>query len=94
MLSGYINGCYGITELELKTIDFLECSRAVIYAPNGVMKTSFAKTLEALANGKPPEENMFVQPPDYHLRYHSQELSAGEENQSLNVHVVHSFESS
>lgn len=92
MLSGYINGCYGITELELKTIDFLECSRAVIYAPNGVMKTSFAKTLEALANGKPPEENMFVQPPDYHLRYHSQELSAGEENQSLNVHVVHSFE--
>ena len=45
--------CYGIEKLNHE-FDFSECKTFVIYAPNGVMKTSFAKTLNDVANGKKP----------------------------------------
>lgn len=49
--------CYGIgkleTELEFKAKGF------AIYAPNGVMKTSFAKTMMDLSQGKSPSDLAF-----------------------------------
>jgi hypothetical protein len=45
--------CYGIKKLNHE-FDFSDCKTFVIYAPNGVMKTSFAKTLNDIANGKKP----------------------------------------
>ena len=45
--------CYGIKKLNHE-FDFSECKTFVLYAPNGVMKTSFAKTLNDVANGKKP----------------------------------------
>lgn len=38
-----LKNCYGIASLN-ETFDFTRCKSTVIYAPNGVMKTSFAKT--------------------------------------------------
>lgn len=45
--------CYGIKKLNHE-FDFSNCKTFVIYAPNGVMKTSFAKTLNDIANKKKP----------------------------------------
>lgn len=45
--------CYGIDKLVYE-FDFSKCHTFVIYAPNGVMKTSFANTFKDLANGKNP----------------------------------------
>ena len=41
MLSGKFSNCYGLKNFELPRIDFSTSNRAIIYAPNGVMKTSF-----------------------------------------------------
>src|SRR3989338_1061359 len=48
-----LENCYGIKKLEHE-FDFSKCKTFVIYAPNGVMKTSFAKTINDIANSKKP----------------------------------------
>ncbi|NCC70741.1 hypothetical protein EOM09_04110, partial [bacterium] len=49
--------CYGIKKLSCN-FDFSKCNTFVIYAPNGTMKTSFAKTLNDIANGKKPHDQI------------------------------------
>ena len=46
-----LENCYGISKLE-KSFDFSEFKTFLIYAPNGVMKTSFAKTFKVISVGK------------------------------------------
>lgn len=46
-----LKNCYGIKKLQ-ENFDFSECGTVVVYAPNGVMKTSFAKTFSDFSNGK------------------------------------------
>lgn len=55
-----LTNCYGIPYLkhQFTFSSGLKGSYA-IYAPNGVMKTSFARTFEDLSNGKPPKEERF-----------------------------------
>ncbi len=52
--------CFGISKFEA-TIDFDRCNAIMIYAPNGTMKTSFAKTLQLLSTkptiGKNPKRS-------------------------------------
>ena len=48
-----IENCYGIKKLEHE-FDFSNFKTAVIYAPNGVMKTSFAKTCNDISVGNTP----------------------------------------
>ena len=51
--------CFGIDALAHK-LDFSNNNMPVlIYAPNGVMKTSFAKSLRCYANGRQPEDIYF-----------------------------------
>lgn len=45
-----LQNCYGIKKLK-KELDFSSSKTVAIYAPNGVMKTSFAKTFSDLFNG-------------------------------------------
>lgn len=40
MLSGKFENCYGLRNFELKEIDITNSNKAIIYAPNGAMKTS------------------------------------------------------
>lgn len=42
-----MENCYGIQKMQ-QDIDFSKNNVAVIYAPNGTMKSSFAKTFEAI----------------------------------------------
>ena len=59
MLSGRLVNCYGIKQFDLPPIDFTRCNKALIYAPNGVMKSSFTKVFEDIAQGKPTSDRIF-----------------------------------
>lgn len=60
-----LKNCYGIQSLS-KDFEFSPSSANgnayAIYAPNGLMKTSFTKTFEALANGDQPKEERYNRP--------------------------------
>lgn len=55
-----LNNCYGIQSLDHE-FDFSnpKAKAYAIYAPNGLMKTSFTKTFEALAKGDAPKEERY-----------------------------------
>ncbi|PCC49284.1 phage infection protein [Brevibacterium aurantiacum] len=50
--------CHGIRALDA-TLDFGSGNAVAIYAPNGTMKTSFARTFEDLAGSKDTVDNVF-----------------------------------
>lgn len=56
-LKVHLENCYGIKKL-VQEFNFSDFRTAVIYAPNGVMKTSFAKTLKDISNGEKPCDKM------------------------------------
>lgn len=53
-----IKNCYGIGSLN-DEVTFGESNIAVIYAPNGTMKTSLKKTIEQLLAGKEPSDELY-----------------------------------
>ncbi|MDA3731905.1 hypothetical protein PBV87_10485 [Niameybacter massiliensis] len=52
--------CYGIRNLEY-TFDYERNNGYLIYAPNGTMKTSFAKSLLDIANQVMPEDKIYAE---------------------------------
>ncbi len=52
--------CYGIKKLET-SFDFTSKKVFSIYAPNGSMKTSFAKTFKDFSNGKETKDQIFTE---------------------------------
>ena len=54
----HLEHCYGITLLD-ETLDFSSHSAIAIYAPNGMMKSSFAQTLDDIARGKNPCDRVY-----------------------------------
>ena len=55
----YLENCYGIAKLNTE-FDFSTRSTKIIYAPNGCMKSSFAKTMSAISKGAKPEDEIFT----------------------------------
>lgn len=55
-----LKNCYGIKKLE-KEFDFSDSNTFSIYAPNGVMKTSFAKTFKDLSFGLLSKDLIFAE---------------------------------
>lgn len=53
-----LGNCYGIQKMNT-SIDFSNNNVAIIYAPNGTMKSSLAKTFEAIRDNKSVEERVF-----------------------------------
>lgn len=66
-LSVSLENCYGIAKLEHE-FKFDESHANLIYAPNGVMKTSFAKTFLAVSKGRQPEEKMYNKTPRFEIK--------------------------
>ncbi|MFT7644625.1 MAG: hypothetical protein ACI9BF_000275 [Candidatus Paceibacteria bacterium] len=52
-----LENCYGIKKLEHE-FDFSNFKTTVVYAGNGIMKTSFAKTFDDLATNKKPHDQL------------------------------------
>lgn len=50
--------CYGIRKLK-HTFDFSRCKAVALYAPNGAMKSSLARTFQDIADGKKSSDRMF-----------------------------------
>lgn len=53
-----LENCYGIKKME-ETIDYSNNNVAIIYAPNGTMKSSLAKTFEAIKDDRQVEEKIY-----------------------------------
>lgn len=51
--------CYGIKNLEEFIFDFSQKNTYIVYAPNGTMKTSFAKTFKDMSNGNETQDLIF-----------------------------------
>lgn len=81
-----LENCYGIKKLNYN-FDFSECRTYVVYAPNGVMKTTFAKTFEDLITGKDSKDTVFDRQP--YVREFLNEK--GSSVQSEDMFVIKSF---
>ena len=53
-----LENCFGISKLE-KEFDFNGSSTKVLYAPNGCMKTSLARTFHSISQSKEPKDELF-----------------------------------
>lgn len=53
-----LENCYGIKRMN-ETIDYSNNNVSIIYAPNGTMKSSLAKTFEAIKDDKQVEERIY-----------------------------------
>ena len=53
-----LENCYGIKRLDT-TLDFSATTAVAVYAPNGSMKTSLAKTFDDIANGVDSKDRIF-----------------------------------
>ena len=76
-LSIKLKNCYGINAFEHK-FSFVKSNANLIYAPNGVMKTSLAKTFQRLAEGKEPEEKLYNRQPEYEIKIDGVDITADE----------------
>ena len=59
MINGHFENCYGLKQLNLPTIEFHNCNKALIYAPNGVMKSSLAKVFDDISKGEATSDRIF-----------------------------------
>ena len=60
MLKGHFENCYGLENFDLIPIPFsTENNKAMIYAPNGVMKSSLALVFDNLSRKKKTEDRIF-----------------------------------
>ena len=59
MLNGNFANCYGLKQFQLSNINFSQCNKAIIYAPNGVMKSSLSQVFDDISKGKPTKDRIF-----------------------------------
>ncbi|WRD05612.1 hypothetical protein E5K72_07735 [Helicobacter pylori] len=82
-----IENCYGIGKIQKTSLDFSKSNSYLLYAQNGVFKTSFAKSLTDLINNGMPKDNF------YPNRRSKIEIEFnGEKILKENVAVFHSYD--
>ncbi|OPG30886.1 hypothetical protein [Helicobacter pylori] len=82
-----IENCYGIGKIKDISLNFSEANSYLLYAQNGVFKTSFAKSLTDLINNEMPKDNF------YPNRRSKIEIEFnGEKISKENVAVFHSYD--
>ena len=59
MLNVNFANCYGLKQFQLSNINFSQCNKAIIYAPNGVMKSSLSQVFDDISKGKPTKDRIF-----------------------------------
>jgi len=67
-LSIKLKNCYGIDCLDTD-LEFDKSNTNIIYAPNGVMKTSLAKTFLKISKGENPEEKIYNKTPEFEITF-------------------------
>ncbi|MBV34401.1 MAG: phage infection protein [Rickettsiales bacterium] len=66
-LSIKLENCFGIQSID-EEFSFKESKAILMYAPNGVMKTSLAKTFHCISQGKQPKELLYGRTPEYSIK--------------------------
>ncbi|RJX75722.1 phage infection protein [Vibrio sinensis] len=61
-----LTNCYGISSLS-QEFDFTRARANLLYAPNGIMKTSLSNTFSKLSEGQEPEEKIYNREPAYEV---------------------------
>ena len=93
MLSGKFENCYGLKSFELKEIDFTTSNKAIIYAPNGVMKTSFSNVFDDISKGNKTTDRIFnCLNSSYNVKYYSSTYTNSQLSKQDNIYVVKSFD--
>ncbi len=59
MIYGHFRNCYGLKSFNMLQIDFSKCNKAIIYAPNGAMKSSLTKVFEDISKGVASSDRIF-----------------------------------
>ena len=93
MLSGKFENCYGLRSFELKEINFTNSNKAIIYAPNGVMKTSFSNVFDDISKGNKTTDRIFKGlNTNYVVQYYSNTYTDNQLAKNDNIYVVKSFD--
>jgi hypothetical protein len=91
MLKGKFENCYGLKDFELE-IDFtLPNNKAIIYAPNGIMKTSLAKVFEDISQANQTTDRIFGKTATYKIKYNNTVYDNTNLNVTDNIYVINSF---
>ncbi|GAA9829932.1 hypothetical protein VN0526_01530 [Helicobacter pylori] len=82
-----MENCYGIGKIKDISLDFSQAKSCLLYAQNGVFKTSFAKSLTDLINNKMPKDNFYPKRESkIEIEFNSHGIS------KENVAVFHSYD--
>lgn len=93
MLSGIFKNCYGLKNFELKEIDFTTLNKAIIYAPNGVMKTSLSNVFNDISKGNKTVDRIFKNlKSSYNIKYYSNNYTNEQLSKNENIYVIKSFD--
>jgi hypothetical protein len=89
--------CYGLEDFTLEEIKFdAQNSKAIIYAPNGVMKSSFSKVLDNISRKKKTVDRIFTEKKsEYTVEYYSSiysDTSKLKKKDQPNIYVINSFD--
>ena len=92
MLSGNFENCYGLKNFKLKEINFTNSNKAIIYAPNGVMKTSLANVFDDISKGNKTIDRIFSNlNSSYNVQYYSSTYTNTQLSKNDNIYVVKSL---
>jgi len=80
-----LSNCFGINELK-HVFDFSKSNTCLVYASNGVMKTSLANTFQELSKDSLPKDRLFNKPSLCKIQFDSVDIKAEE------ILVIKSFE--
>lgn len=72
-----LTNCYGISSLSHE-FDFSQSRANIIYAPNGIMKTSLSKTFSQIHNGKEPQEKLYNRVPSHTINIDNEAIKPEE----------------
>lgn len=93
MLSGKFVNCYGIKNFEMSEINFNNSNKAIIYAPNGVMKTSFANVFDDISKGLQTVDKLFKnEKSSYNINYWSSNYTNQNLSKNDRIYVIKSFD--
>lgn len=80
-----LENCFGINKLK-HNFDFTKSNTVVVYASNGIMKTSFANTFQELSKGKIPRDRLFGKPTSFLIKSDDNDIV------TKDILVIKSFE--
>ena len=72
-----LTNCYGINSLSHE-FNFSQARANILYAPNGIMKTSLSNTFLQLSNGKEPQEKLYSRVPIFDVRIDGERIKPEE----------------